>query len=82
MEIERLPLGQSLADKHRAAELRWRGMPPGIPPEMAVEFMARLRAGSTVRKLTGGGRLVAPDFHRRTSLPSHARPCPFLSRPS
>lgn len=29
MEIERLPLGQYLADKHRAAELRWRGMPPG-----------------------------------------------------
>jgi hypothetical protein len=56
MEIERLPLGQSLADKHRAAELRWRGMPPGIPPEMAIEFMAKLKAGSTVRKLTGGGK--------------------------
>jgi len=57
MEIERLPLGQSLADKHRAAELKWRGKPPGIPPAMAVEFMAKLKAGSTVRKLTGGGKL-------------------------
>jgi hypothetical protein len=57
MEIERLPLGQSLADKHRAAELKWRRKPPGIPSDMAIEFMARLSAGSTVRKLTGGGEL-------------------------
>ena len=57
MEIEWVPLGQSLADKHRAAELRWRGKPAGIPPDMAIEFMAKLKAGSTVRKLTGGGRL-------------------------
>jgi hypothetical protein len=41
-------------DVHRAAELRWRGMPPGIPPEMAIEFMAKLTAGCTVRKLTSG----------------------------
>jgi hypothetical protein len=60
MEIERLPLGQSLADKHRAAELKWRGKPPGIPPEMAVEFMFKLQAGSTIRKLTGGGKLGPP----------------------
>jgi hypothetical protein len=57
MEIERLPLGQSLADKHRAAALKWRGKPPGIPPDLAVEFMAKLKAGSTIRKLTGGGVL-------------------------
>jgi hypothetical protein len=25
MEIESLPFGQSLADKHRVAELKWRG---------------------------------------------------------
>jgi len=60
MEIERLPLGQSLADKHRAAELKWRGKPPGIPPEMATEFMEKLKAGSTVRKLTGGGKKLGP----------------------
>jgi hypothetical protein len=60
MEIERLPLGQSLADKHRDAELKWRGMPPGIPPEMAIEFMAKLKAGSTVRKLTAGGKILGP----------------------
>src|ERR1700721_2210871 len=55
MEIERLPLGHSLADKHRAAELKWRGKPPGLPPQMSTEFMAKLKAGNTIRKLTGGG---------------------------
>jgi hypothetical protein len=57
MEMERLPLGQSLSDRQRASALRWRGMPPGIPPEMANEFVAKLKAGSTIRKLTGGGEL-------------------------
>jgi hypothetical protein len=45
MEIERLPLGQSLADKHRAAELKWRGMPPGLPLDMADTIMLGLRSG-------------------------------------
>jgi hypothetical protein len=45
---------------HRAAELRWRGMPPGLPLEMAVEFMTKLEAGSTVRRLTGGGKKSGP----------------------
>ena len=52
MEIKRLPLGQSLSDKCRAGGLRWRGMPPGLPPKMAVEFMARIVAGETIRDLT------------------------------
>jgi hypothetical protein len=60
MEIEHLPLDQSRADKCRAAQLKWRGKPPGIPPEMAAEFMEKLKAGSTVRKLTGGGALGPP----------------------
>jgi hypothetical protein len=34
--------------------------PPGIPPEMAIEFMATLKAGGTVRKLTGGGKRLGP----------------------
>jgi hypothetical protein len=60
MANELLPFGQSLADKHRVAELKWRGKPPGIPPEMAVEFMEKLKAGSTVRKLTAGGKILGP----------------------
>jgi hypothetical protein len=71
MEIERLPLGHLLADKHRAAELKWRGKPPGIPPEMAIEFMAKLKAGSTVRKLTGGGKLLGPAFVSFERLKKH-----------
>jgi hypothetical protein len=69
MEIERLPLGQSLADKHRAAELKWRNMPPGLPPDMAAKFMAELRAGKTMRMLTNGGRvgpaMVTPQRFKR-----------------
>jgi hypothetical protein len=57
MEIERLSFGQSHADKIRAAHYKWANTPPGIPPDMAIEFMARLKAGGTVRKLTGGGKL-------------------------
>ena len=73
MEIEWVLLGQSLADKHRAAELKWRGKPPGMPPEVAVEFMEKLKAGSTIRKLTGGGkfgpaRVSADRFKKHCDL--------------
>jgi hypothetical protein len=60
MEIERLPLGQSRADKCRAGTLRWLNMPPGIPPEMAVDFMARIVAGETIRDLTNPVPTVDP----------------------
>jgi hypothetical protein len=32
----------------------WRNAPPGMSPTMADEFIARLKAGSTVRRLTSG----------------------------
>jgi hypothetical protein len=60
MEIERLPEATSYGDKHRAACARWVGMPPGIPRKIAIEFMERLRAGSTIRKLTSGGKIFGP----------------------
>lgn len=60
MEIERLPLGQSRADKSRAGNLRWRNVPPGLPPELAVEFMARIVAGETIRDLTNPVPTVDP----------------------
>jgi hypothetical protein len=57
------PIAQlSHADKCRAAELKWRGAPPGMSPEMADEFRAKLKAGSTVRKLTAGGKKLGPAF--------------------
>jgi hypothetical protein len=46
------------SDVRRAAVLRWRGM----PPEIAMDFMARLRAGSTIKKLTGGGKKYGPPI--------------------
>lgn len=60
MESTRLASGQSHADKIRAAHYRWVNMPPGIPPDMAVDFMDKLKAGSTVGKLTGGGKKGPP----------------------
>jgi hypothetical protein len=60
MEIKRLPFGQSHADKIRAAHYKWVNMPPGIPPDMAIDFMERLKAGSTIGKLTGGGKRGPP----------------------
>jgi hypothetical protein len=38
----------------------WRNAPPGMSPAMAGEFIARLKAGSTVRKLTLGIRGFGP----------------------
>ncbi|MBJ7405942.1 MAG: hypothetical protein JHD07_22570 [Bradyrhizobium sp.] len=47
----------SRSEIQRAAELRWRNVPAGIPAVLAEVFMNRLRGGSTIRKLTGGGQL-------------------------
>ena len=62
MEMQRLPFGQSHADKIRAAHYRWVNMPPGIPPNMVDDFMAKLKAGSTIPKLTGGGKRSGPHI--------------------
>jgi hypothetical protein len=45
MASENLAFQPSHADICRASELRWRGAAPGIPPEMADEFMAAVKAG-------------------------------------
>ncbi|MCK1542215.1 hypothetical protein IVA98_32975 [Bradyrhizobium sp. 160] len=50
----------SRSDLHRAAELKWRNMPPGMPADLAAEIMTRLKAGSTVRKLTSGMKDFGP----------------------
>jgi hypothetical protein len=60
MEMQRLPFGSSLSDKLRAGALRWRGKPPGLAPEMADEFMARIVAGETIRDLTNPAPVVDP----------------------
>lgn len=61
-----MPAGESPAARvyttelRRAAKLKWMHAPPGIPPALAEEFMAKIEAGGTVRKLTGGGAYGPP----------------------
>jgi hypothetical protein len=54
MEIERLPLGQSHADKCRAGSLKWRDAPPGMSVQLADLFMMQLKGGKTLTALTSG----------------------------
>src|ERR1700691_5517077 len=51
---------QSHADLIRAGKSKWHGMPPGISSAMADEIMLKLKAGSTVAKLTAGGKKFGP----------------------
>jgi hypothetical protein len=72
MEIERLPFGQSHADKCRAGHCKWLNAPPGMSSEMAIEFMEKLKAGTTIRKLTGGGKL-GPAMVSRERFLTHCK---------
>jgi hypothetical protein len=45
MSSENLTTQLSHSDMCRASELKWRGAPPGIPPELADALIARLREG-------------------------------------
>jgi hypothetical protein len=58
-------MAQSHSDLIRAGLSKWRGMPPGIPLAMADKFILKLKAGSTVRKLTAGGAKLGPSMVSR-----------------
>lgn len=47
-------------EERSAARLKWLNVPPGIPADLADEFMQKLRDGSTVRKLTSGIKEFGP----------------------
>ncbi|SFH82215.1 hypothetical protein [Bradyrhizobium sp. cf659] len=51
---------QTRSESHRAAYLKWHDVPPGMPADLADEFMKRLTEGSTLRKLTSGSKGCAP----------------------
>ncbi|MCK1682158.1 hypothetical protein IVA87_22750 [Bradyrhizobium sp. 147] len=51
---------KSRSEAHRAAYLKWRDVPPGIPADLAIEFMNKLIGGSTIRKLTSGMKEFRP----------------------
>jgi hypothetical protein len=61
MPRDNLATPSSPSDLHRSLEW-WRNAPPGMSPAMAGECMARLKAGSTVRKLSLGLRQVGPGL--------------------
>jgi len=53
------------ADKCRAGELKWRGAPPGLSPELAEEFMAKLKTGSTaghLRRAASRAAITGPTW--------------------
>jgi len=60
MPTESPTVQPSHADNCRAGGLKWRGVPPGMPSEIADAMMAKLRDGSTVRKLTCGMKQFGP----------------------
>src|SRR5439155_22133381 len=63
MPRDNLATSSSPSDFHRTLELNWwRNAPPGMPPAMAEECMARLKAGSTVRKLSLSLRQFGPGL--------------------
>lgn len=59
-------------EARRALELKWRNVPPGIPADLAVELMDKLKAGSTIRRLTSGVREFGPAL---VSYPRFQKHC-------
>lgn len=47
-------------EERSAARLKWLGMRPGMTSELADEFMRRLTAGHTLRKITSGDKKCGP----------------------
>ncbi|KRR21875.1 hypothetical protein [Bradyrhizobium retamae] len=42
----------SISERHRAAWAKWVGKPPGLPPDMAAEFIKQMEAGKSHAQLT------------------------------
>ena len=47
-------------EERSAARLRWLDVPPGMPTKLADEFMRRLKAGETLRRITSGDKRCGP----------------------
>ncbi|MBR1328834.1 hypothetical protein [Bradyrhizobium ottawaense] len=57
-------------EERSAARRKWMNVPPGMTPELADEFMRRLKAGETLRKITSGDKrcgaaLVTPQRFKK-----------------
>src|SRR3954468_10593913 len=42
------------------ARRKWMNVPPGMTPELAGEFIQRLNAGETLRRITSGDKRCGP----------------------
>lgn len=47
-------------EERSAARRKWMNVPPGMTPELADEFMRRLKAGETLRRITSGDKRCGP----------------------
>lgn len=47
-------------EERRAVRRKWMNVPPGMTPELADEFIRRLTAGDTLRKITSGDKRCGP----------------------
>lgn len=43
-------------EERSAARRKWMNVPPGMTPKLADEFMRRLNAGETLRRITSGDK--------------------------
>jgi hypothetical protein len=58
-------------EARRALELKWRNVPSGMSPELAAEFMRRLVAGHSLRRITSGGKGLGPALVTPNRLKKH-----------
>jgi len=72
MPKDNLATSSSPSDFRRTLELKWwLNAPPGMSSAMADEFIARLKDGSTVRKLTLGMRAFGPGLVTASRFKKH-----------
>lgn len=63
-------------EERSAARLRWLNVPPGMTTELADEFMRRLRAGETLRRITSGDKKCGPALVTPGRYKKHCELCP------
>lgn len=58
-------------EERSAARRRWMTVPPGMTPELAAEFMRRLIAGHSLRRITSGDKRHGPAFVTPSRFKKH-----------
>ncbi|MDN4982292.1 hypothetical protein QY049_03520 [Bradyrhizobium sp. WYCCWR 13022] len=60
-------------EERSAARRKWMGVPPGMTPALADEFMRRLVAGDTLRKITSGDKQCGPALVTAQRFKKHCQ---------